>query len=278
MSLPAVVLATATAVVVAVSSAAALLDPRWAYGDSAADLVDRATAQDVVGLVVVGPLVAALTWSARHHGTVAADLWRGALVLVAYNAAIHAFAVDFGPLFPAWVAALGLAVHAVLLGPGRPAAPASVPASVPASAPASVPASVPASAPAWAAVLVVAIGGIFAAVWLGQVGADLVRGGASESAAALGLPTNPVHVLDLALVVPGALTIGIRSLRGIAGRWELPSTLLVLLLLCLPILLTPAVQAVDDHPVHADVLVPFGVLALALAAALLDTVRRAVRR
>jgi hypothetical protein len=250
-------LAWAASAAVAVSSGTALVNPRWAYGDSAPDLVDQGTAQDVVGLLLVAPLLAALTWSARRASSRATDLWRGACLFVAYNAAIYAFAVSFGPLFPVWVAALGLSVYAVVLGPG----------------PAARPSGPGPSAPAWAGVLVVTVGVIFGAAWLGQLAADLARGGPSESAEALGLPTNPVHVLDLALLVPGAVAVGLRSLRRTAAAWELPSTLLVLLLMCLPILLTPAVQAANHESVDADVLVPFGALAVALGTALVVTVR-----
>ena len=250
-------LAWAASAAVAVSSGAALVGPRWAYGDTAPDLVDQGTAQDVVGLLVVAPVLAALTWSARHSSSTAAELWRGCCLFVAYNATIYSFAVSFGPLFPVWVAALGLSVYAVVLG-AAPATRRSGPGP---------------SAPPWAGVLVVTVGVIFSAAWLGQLAVDLARGGPSESAAALGLPTNPVHVLDLALLVPGAVAVGLRSLRRTAAQWELPSTLLVLLLMCLPILLTPAVQAANHEAVDTGVLVPFAALAAALGAALLDTVR-----
>jgi hypothetical protein len=55
---------------------------------------------------------------------------------------------------------------------------------------------------------------VFGAVWLSQIVPDLLSGRASTSASSVLLPTNPVHVLDLALFLPAVVTSGVMLLRG----------------------------------------------------------------
>jgi hypothetical protein len=255
LSRPAAVLGLTAAIGVASAAVAAIVDRAWAYGGTAPGLVDQATAQDVVGLLVVAPLLALLAVAGRRGSGRARLLWPGACLFVAYNAAIYAFAVDLGPLFLAWVATLGLSSFAGLCAGGWVEPPARRP-------------------PAWPAVLVMVVAVLFASAWIGQVVGDIADGGTAGRAAAFGLPTNPVHVLDLALLLPGAIAVGVRTLRRRAAAWELPSMLLVLALMCLPILTTPAAQAVTGRPVDSAVLVPFGLLLGTLTVALVATVRR----
>lgn len=109
----------------------------------------------------------------------------GFLAFTAYNYAIYAFSIHFGPLFLLWVAVLGLSVFAAagalarLLRPGVGALSRRQPARL----------------PAW---FLIALGVIFALLWLSQIVPDLLAGRPSTSAATWDVPTDPVHVLDLA--------------------------------------------------------------------------------
>jgi hypothetical protein len=53
--------------------------------------------------------------------------------------------------------------------------------------------------------VLVLIGIVFGALWLVSIGRALVGGTVPEGVAEIGLPVNPIHVLDLALVLPLAI-------------------------------------------------------------------------
>jgi hypothetical protein len=54
---------------------------------------------------------------------------------------------------------------------------------------------------------------LFALLWLSEDVPAVLRGVAPASLAEAGLPTNPVHVLDLAIVLPAMLWSGVVLLR-----------------------------------------------------------------
>jgi hypothetical protein len=57
-------------------------------------------------------------------------------------------------------------------------------------------------------------GVVFTFLWLVQIGAALVRGTPPPELAETGLLTNPVHVIDLGLVLPSLLASGLALWRG----------------------------------------------------------------
>jgi hypothetical protein len=64
-----------------------------------------------------------------------------------------------------------------------------------------------------AGVTQVAFGALFALIWLSEIVPALLRGAPPPSVVEAGLLTNPVHVLDLSLLLPGLLLSGISLLR-----------------------------------------------------------------
>ena len=107
-------LAAAAALLAAVGSVVGLSSAANIYGQETASLADQATAQDLVNLLLVAPLVLVLGWRA-HRGHLAAYLgWLGCVAFTVYNYAIYAFSIHFGPLFLVWIGVLGLSIFALL--------------------------------------------------------------------------------------------------------------------------------------------------------------------
>jgi len=50
-------------------------------------------------------------------------------------------------------------------------------------------------------------------LWLSEDVPALLAGGVPQSVRDMALPTNPVHVLDLAFFLPAVITIGVQLLR-----------------------------------------------------------------
>ncbi len=225
------------------------------YANEVEAFVVQALAQDWVNLIVVCPLLVALAVLALRGSLAAYLLWLGALAFTIYNYAIYAFSIRFGPLFAVWVAILGAATWALVGGVAaldvdgvrrryRDGPVITV-----------------------AAWYLIVVGVLFALLWLREIVPALVSSETIRSADDLGLPTNPVHVIDLAWFLPLTVACGLSlRRRGPLGFTAAPAVLLTMALIGLPIAITPLIQqARGDDPVWAVMGVMVGVTAAATA-------------
>ena len=159
--------------------------------------------QDWVNLFLVVPflvLSAILAWKGSKTWQL---LWSGALFYLAYSFAIYAFSVHFNGLFLGYCAVLGLSLYSLVYfsttidqiryasGPRVPVLNRLI------------------------AGYFFGIAGLFALLWLAEVVPASLAGNTPASVRAAGLLTNPVHVLDLAICLPGLVLVGILLLRGL---------------------------------------------------------------
>ena len=244
-------LSVAAALLSMLGSIVGLLAPGSVYGKETAFLADAATAQDLVGLVIVGPLLLVLAVLAVRGSLRGWLCWLGLVSFTVYNYAIYAFSIHFGPLFLVWVAVLGLALFA-LIGGLTALRTATVKTRL---------AAAPVRLPGW---FLIVIATLFVLLWLSEIIPDLVAGRGSTSAADWEVPTNPVHVLDLAFFLPAVFVSGVLLLRRHRfGYATAPAQLIFLALTCLPILATLVVANARGHDPGWSVLVPIGVIAAA---------------
>lgn len=256
-------LATTAALLAATASIVALVPAAGIYHRETSTLADAATAQDVVNLLLVAPLLVALGSQARRGHARAHLLWLGCLAFTVYNYAIYAFSIHFGPLFLPWVAVLGLSTFALVgdlstvdLAVGtRFVARRTQP---------------------WVGWFLIAGATLFTLLWLREIIPDLAAGSPSTSASAWKVPTNPVHVLDLAFFLPATATSGILLLRRHPlGHTAAACQLTWLALTCLPILVTPLVASARANQAEWAVAAPVGVMFLASLYALSSLFGRA---
>ncbi|RAX47773.1 hypothetical protein DQ353_18545 [Arthrobacter sp. AQ5-05] len=229
-----------------------LLVPARIYGKETATLFDAGIAQDLVNLFLVAPLTVVLAVLAVRGSSKAQLCLLGLLVFTAYNYAIYTFSIHFGPLFLLWVAVLGLAVFAS----------AGTVATLNTTELKAMFARTPVRLPGWF-LMVTAV--LFALLWLSEIVPDLLAGRPSTSAASWNIPTSPVHVLDLAVLLPGVFATGLALLRrDWLGYATAAGALIFLGLTSLPILLTPFVaQAHGREPVWT-IMAPMGIIILAV--------------
>jgi hypothetical protein len=225
------------------------------YGEAYPALTVQAIAQDGVNLALVAPLIV-ISAIAVHRGSVAAyPIWLGALTFTVYNYVIYTFSIQFGPLFLLWLAVLGLATYALIgglrvneswsltsrasgVGPRRTAG--------------------------W---FLIVIGVTFALLWLTDIVRAMRAGAVPPAAADLGLPTNPVHVLDLAFFLPAAITVGVFLLRRTQAGTALGAALLLFVALTgVPIMATPVIAWARGDAATWGLLVPIGAITVASAA------------
>ena len=249
----------------AVAGNVVALSDRSIYAGLTRVFLPQALAQDIANLAVVAPAWLLLAALALRGSMWAYLLWLGVLTFTVYNYVIYTFAVPFGPLFLLWVAVRGIRGFA-LIGGALAVDHQAVAASFASRRATTV--------VAW---LLIVIALLFGLLWLSEDVPALVSGTRPRSVSDMNLPTNPVHVLDLAFILPSAVPTGVQLLRRRPFAHTLPPAFLVFLVLTgVPILLTPVVQAAGGAPAAWSIVGPIGTLTVALSAVLawlLATVR-----
>lgn len=198
------------AVLVTVASVLGLI-ASWPYQDETENWVLQARGQDIGNLLAVVVLVAsAIRMRAGSFG--AAPWWLGALLYLLYAYVIYAFAVHFGRLFLVYVAILGLVFFTLVIAlstrepaPAYPSGPARL----------------------FAAWVLIGTGALFALLWLSEVVPATLTGQVPPSLEEAGLIVSPIHVIDLSVVLPGMIVIGVLALRGNRTGLELTVPALV---------------------------------------------------
>ena len=165
------------------------------YRRETADWSAQATGQDIANLVVY-PLLAVLAVVAWRGSTRAMLVALGLLGYSAYMFAVYCLDVHWNRLFLGYVAVFGLSLWALAGGLAAIDMPRV--------------AWLGRSAPTRAAVtLLVGLAVVFAVLWLSIELPAAVRGRPPSELADVGLPTNPVHVLDLAVFLPAMAFAGL---------------------------------------------------------------------
>lgn len=183
---------------VVLTSVAGLADP-GVYGQETGNWATQAKGQDLGNLLAVVVLVvAALRY--RKGSQLAARVWLGTLLYLIYAFIVYAVAVHLNYLFLVYVAVLGLSAWAVIFnvndvrGGGF-----------------RYPRGRPRTFAAW---VMITTGVLFAGLWLSELVPALLTGTVPASLADAGLWVNPIHVIDLSMVLPGFIVSGIAALKG----------------------------------------------------------------
>jgi len=184
----------------ALASAAGVFVPA-VYANETPSWAAQGTGQDVVNLVIVFPLLLVSTWYVGKESVRAFLIWIGTLIYVVYSYVIYAFFVHFGPMFLVYVAALGSSAYA-LAGATTQVDIEQLRSHWP-----------PSFRVRSVSIFLMIVGVAFGGMWLAAIARALASGTAPEGVAAIGLPVNPVHVLDLAFLLPLAILTGVSHWR-----------------------------------------------------------------
>jgi hypothetical protein len=196
---PALLLCRVLIPLVVVAAGAGLLAP-GVYRDAPV-WVAQARGQDLVTLVVALPLlVAGLIGVERGSGR-STLLWIGVVGYLAYAYATYAFGAHFNGLFLVYVGIFGLALYTLVLGLlGVDAA------GLAGTFRRSTPTRLVGGS-------LIGMGALTAVLWLAEDVPAVLSSRVPATVADAGLLTNPIHVLDLAIVLPGAVLTGALLVR-----------------------------------------------------------------
>src|SRR5690606_38841776 len=129
--------------------------------------------------------------------------WLGTLFYLVYAFIVYAMAVHFNQLFLVYVAALGLSSYAIFYTMnGLRAADATFGQPRPRRV---------------AGYTSIAIGFLFGLLWLSELIPATLSGEVPQSVVDAGLWVNPIHVIDLAVLLPAFVIAGYLTLKGDAG-------------------------------------------------------------
>jgi hypothetical protein len=182
-------------------------------------LLAQATAQDVVTLVVALPaLVIGAVFASRgsERGRL---VWLGVLGYVLYTYLTYAFGIRFNPLFLVYVALLGCSLYALIGGLATTdfeALRVRFTQRTPVKA---------------VSVFLAVVAILFYLVWLSETLPAVLAGEVPQSVVEDGAPTNVVHVVDMAWLLPGMLLTALWLWRRRAIGYALAGALLTLLAL-----------------------------------------------
>lgn len=257
-------LSVTAALLAIIGSIIALSVPRI-YSDLTPAFLPQALAQDIVNLAIVSPMWLILAVLALRGSLRAYLLWLGVLTFTVYNYVIYTFSIPFGPLFPLWVAVFGMCLYS-LIGGVTVIDHKAVESSFRSRRASLV--------VAWFLIITAVL---FILLWLSEDVPALFSNTRPQSLIDMALPTNPVHILDLAFFLPAVIVTGVLLIKKKPLAYTLAPTFIVFLLLTgIPILITPVIQAARGETAAWGVVVPIGTLTtllLVLLVWLLSTIR-----
>jgi hypothetical protein len=185
------------ALLIAIASLGGIWEPSI-YAKETASWGAQGFGQDIVDLLVIVPVLLGCAWGVARGSRSALLVLAGVLIYVVYSFFLYAFAMHFNALFLVYCATLGVAFYA-LVDVGLYLATQDGSAWF-------APTKHRTRAIGW---FMIAIASVFSALWLSSVIPALVAGNSPPELAEAGLITNPVHVLDLAIVLPAIAFTGV---------------------------------------------------------------------
>jgi hypothetical protein len=209
----------------------------------------QAVGQDHVSFAVALPALIISAILARRGSPRGRMVWLGVLVYLVYSYVIAAFIVRFNPLFPVYVALLGCSLYALIGG-------------LVTTDMAGIRACFTEKTPVRTVSIYLAVSAaLFYFLWMSEVVLALKAGKVPQSIEDNGTPTNAVHVLDMAWILPAFGITAVSLWRGKALGHTLAGALLsYMALLILAILSMVVFMIREGQPVIAPQVLIFGAL------------------
>jgi hypothetical protein len=213
------------------------------------NFVAQARGQDFISLAVVLPAMIITAFLAHRGSPRARLLWLGGCVYLVYTYIVAAFDVKFNLFFLVYVALLGCSLYALISG--------LVTVNM-AGTKACFTKKAPVKAVSiYLAILVV----LFYFMWLGEIVPALMAGKIPQSIQDNGTPTNAVHVLDMAWILPAFGITAVNLWRKQALGYTLAGALLSYAVFLILAILGMAIFMIrEGHPVVVPQVVIFGAL------------------
>ncbi len=185
------------------------------YSHETSAWVAQAIGQDLVNVAVIVPTILVSAFLLRSGKRAALLVWLGTMMYTAYTFVIYSFSVHFNPLFLVYCWALGLSAYAFITVVVKSGA---------------------APVKEWfdeargeylVSTVVLLAGVLFYLLWLKEDLPAMLGNRTPDNLQASGLMTNPVHVLDYSLILPGFIVSSILLMKKHAIGYLLAPVFLI---------------------------------------------------
>lgn len=188
------------ATLIVITSSVGLFTPDF-YSRETPNWIAQSIGQDAIDLFLITPLLIIISILAAAKNRIAFLLWGGVNLYLIYTFVIYCFDVHFNKLFIIYCIILGLSFHSFLyflFSQFRTAIKND---------------SYKKPAVKITATYFLVIACIFYLLWLVEIIPATIGHTAAQSLIETGLATNPVHVLDLSIFLPGIFIIAVLLLK-----------------------------------------------------------------
>lgn len=205
------------AVFMGFTSAIGLLFPEIYYGTTP-NWELQTIGQDAVDLLLILPVLVVSSIYARNGGRLPSSVWAGTNIYIVYTFVIYCFDVKFNALFMLYCFILGLASFSTAaflyktVKEGDMLQATSV-------------------ARKFTGYFFIVLSVLFYFTWLSDIVPAVIEGRKPAALLDTGLFTNPVHVLDLSIILPLVFVVGVLTLKGNSFALALAPALLVFFVL-----------------------------------------------
>jgi hypothetical protein len=185
----------AIALLVSAASLLGIFNP-ITYSQETANWKTQAIGQDIGNLLAVPVLLISTYLLTKRKSTKAFFIWIGTLLYLIYAYLVYSFSVHFNYLFLVYVAVLGISFYTLiggLLGQNL----------------SELIKAINNKKMKAASIVLIAIGTLFGFLWLSDIFSALLSGQLPKSIVTAGLWVNPIHIIDLAFVLPGMILTGL---------------------------------------------------------------------
>jgi hypothetical protein len=171
------------------------------YARETANWAAQAVAQDIIDLFLIIPFLLITSWLAFKKSRIALLFWGGVLIYLIYTFVLYCFAVHFNQLFVVYCLVLGLSFYAFLyflLSQIKDPIASWFSDKVPVKT---------------VGIYLMILSGLFYLLWLSEILPAIFSNTTPATIIETGLLVNPVHALDLSVVLPGFMIVGILLLK-----------------------------------------------------------------
>jgi hypothetical protein len=189
------------------------------YSKETPNWTAQAVGQDMFDLFVIVPFLIIAAIFIQRKSRIALLLWGGVIFYLVYTFVIYCFAVHFSRLFIFYCMILGLSFYSLvyfLLSQIKESVTDWFEKKAPVKG---------------VGIYLIAIACVFYLLWLSEIMPAIIAGATPKNIVEIGLLTNPVHALDLSVVLPGFIVVGVLLLRKKPLGLLLAPTVLVFMFL-----------------------------------------------
>lgn len=210
---PYIFLSAGLAALILVSGGVGIQTPAI-YEKEAFEWQVQAVWQDYINVALLMPMIAVAGIYAHKGNKTAEYVWGGSLLYLIYTYVIYCFDVHFNGLFLFYCLVLGIAFYSLawfLYTKSKHKDSYSINTT---------------NLHYFIATYFIVLGSGFYLLWLAGIISPLLNGTTPADLEKFNLPTNPVHVLDLSIILPAFIILGIMIFSR-KGPWKLLSPLML---------------------------------------------------